>query len=287
MANDIISKKTRYEFREYMTSWVLRTIESEFDAADIERDDSHKPHESGQRRCLIEQYYKSLDFTSWADSRKLLKVYESVLVRLDEEVISISLMGVDPNQWAVKTRAALVKWLERDGFYVEDGRILRRGATAGLPAMEKAAGAFDVPELQRQIMRLQSAIEDDPGLAVGTAKELVETTCKTVLHARGVKFSDTADVGELVKATRAALELLPHDIPQAAKGADVIRRLLSNLGAVGQSLAELRNLYGTGHGRHGQSKGLTSRHARLAVGSATTLATFLLETHEARSTSKP
>lgn len=39
-------------------------------------------------------------------------------------------------------------------------------------------------------------IEDDPSLAIGTAKELVETTCKTILHARKVAFSESADIGE-------------------------------------------------------------------------------------------
>ena len=68
----------------------------------------------------------------------------------------------------------------------------------------------------------------------------------------------------------------------AAKGTETIQRLLSNLGAVAQGLSELRNLYGTGHGKHGKAKGLFARHARLAVGAAATLATFLLETHEDR-----
>jgi hypothetical protein len=35
MAGEIISKKTRYEFREFFVGWVLREIEMEFDAADI------------------------------------------------------------------------------------------------------------------------------------------------------------------------------------------------------------------------------------------------------------
>lgn len=58
---------------------------------------------------------------------------------------------------------------------------------------------------------------------------------------------------------------------------------MSNLGTIAQGLGELRNLYGTGHGRTGATRGLKPRHARLAVGSAATLATFLLETHEERS----
>lgn len=46
-----------------------------------------------------------------------------------------------------------------------------------------------------------------------------------------------------------------------------------------QGIAELRNLYGTGHGRDGKAVGLQPRYARLAAGCAGVLATFLFETH--------
>ena len=74
---------------------------------------------------------------------------------------------------------------------------------------------------------------------------------------------------------------MPEAVPNTARGVDVIKRLLSNLSTVGHGLAELRGLYGTGHGQHGSASGLTARHARLAVGAASTLAVFLFETHEA------
>lgn len=74
---------------------------------------------------------------------------------------------------------------------------------------------------------------------------------------------------------------MPEGIPDAARGADVIKRLLRNLSTVGHGLAELRGLDGTGHGQHGSASGLTARHARLAVGAASTLAVFLFETHGA------
>lgn len=45
-------------------------------------------------------------------------------------------------------------------------------------------------------------------------------------------------------------------------------------------VAELRNLYGTGHGKDKKRTGLNERHARLTVGAGVTLLTFLLETFE-------
>jgi hypothetical protein len=136
--------------------------------------------------------------------------------------------------------------------------------------------------LHRQLERLKASVAEDPALAIGTAKELIETVCKTILEARGIPFAADADIGGLVKETRKVLDLVPENVPAAAKGAETIRRLLSNLGAVAQGLGELRNLYGTGHGRQGKARGLTARHAQLAVGCSATLVTFLLQTHEER-----
>jgi hypothetical protein len=151
-----------------------------------------------------------------------------------------------------------------------------------LDHISDAVRPFDLPELHRQIQRMQSAVEDDPALAIGTAKELVESVCKTILEQRQIGFPEDADIGQLVKETRKALGLIPESIPNSAKGAESIRRLLSNLGNVAQGLGELRNLYGTGHGKGGAVKGLSPRHARLAVGTAATLSTFLFETHTER-----
>lgn len=66
---------------------------------------------------------------------------------------------------------------------------------------------------------------------------------------------------------------------EGVKGAGTIQVLLNNLGAVAKGVAELRGLYGTGHGRDGRFRGVQPRHARLTVGSAVTLATFLIETY--------
>ncbi len=63
------------------------------------------------------------------------------------------------------------------------------------------------------------------------------------------------------------------------KAAETIKRLLSNLATITQGVSELRNRYGTGHGKAAGSKVLGPRHAKLAVGAASTLAVFLVETH--------
>ena len=141
---------------------------------------------------------------------------------------------------------------------------------------------FDAKYLAGQIKRMESSVQKDPELAIGMAKELIETTCKTILDKRGVPTSKNPDIQELTKLTLKALKLVPDGIRDEARGRNTIKKILQNLGTIGIGLAELRGLYGTGHGKDGNFKGLSVRHARLATGAAATLATFLFETHEER-----
>ena len=157
-------------------------------------------------------------------------------------------------------------------------RLLSDGPN--LAPLKAEANVLNASHLAEQIRRLESSIEADPSLAIGTAKELIETCCKTILAERGKPVVTTPDVSTLTKATLKELKLVPEGIPDAARGADVIKRLLSNLGTIGNGLAELRGLYGTGHGKHGSAAGLSARHARLAVGAAATLTTLLNATHK-------
>ncbi|MYK35769.1 MAG: abortive infection family protein, partial [Chloroflexi bacterium] len=129
-----------------------------------------------------------------------------------------------------------------------------------------------------QLSRIEGAVSSDPELAIGSAKELIETCCKTILDERGIAIRENTDMSELVKATLKELKLTRDDIPDSRQGAETIRRIVSNLGSIASSVNDLRNWYGTGHGRTG-NRTLSPRHAQLVVGSASTLVQFLFDTH--------
>lgn len=176
----------------------------------------------------------------------------------------------------------LVEKTRMSGRPIYVGRFIGLVGTPGLAAAKETLGGADPGYVAQQINRMEAAVANDPSLAIGTAKELVESCCKTILATRGVSFSKNADIPELVKLTAKELDLTPADIPDQAKASDTIKRLLSNLASITQGVAELRNHYGTGHGKAAGAKGLQARHAKLAVGAASTLAVFLAETHDAR-----
>lgn len=271
--SDLVSGGTRLAFREYFVGTTLATIGDAFEAAKIDWDPSFDPPVSGQRRTLVEQYYHTLDFTNWLDVKRLLSVYEGVLDQLE-----VSIETYDTDHLKLEF-AKLIRCLQRDGFTWQGGRLIPPADMVTAVNVHDAVIALNEPELTRQIARLRDSVDKDPALAVGTAKEMIETTCKAILERRDIVVDGSWDVAELLKRTRKVLKLLPDNIPDGAKGSETIKRLLSNLGQVGIGLAEMRNLYGTGHGRTG-SGGLSPRHARLAVGSAVTLVQFLFETDE-------
>lgn len=174
----------------------------------------------------------------------------------------------------------LIYYIQKDGFQWINGRLFDGVGIPSLADIKDTAVVFDANHMADQIRRMELSVNSDPSLAIGTAKELIETCCKTILADRGKTIAGSPDISVLTKQTLKELKLVPEGVPDTARGSDVIKRLLSNLGAIGNGLAELRGLYGTGHGQHGKTAGLSPRHAKLAVGAAATLTTFLFETHK-------
>lgn len=277
---EFISKKTRIEFREFLVGWTLREIEIEFSAAGLEPDLSYDPQLSGQRREYVEQYYHAVDFTNSSHVERILNVYEAILTHCETHLAN---PGTYSDSAALKRQYdKLLSCLRRDGYELENGRLRARGNSALLRHLSTTAATLDGDYLVVQVNRLGEAVEQDSDLAIGQAKELVETCCRTILAASGESDYDRLDLVPLVKKTMKRLQLLPEDIPENVRGTKTIKAVLGNLAMISQGMAELRNLYGTGHGKHAGHKRLPIRHARLAVGAATTLTSFLFETHSER-----
>jgi hypothetical protein len=194
---------------------------------------------------------------------------------------------------AIRLVAQYNDQLRQDGWeLVEEERIAgrprfvaRKAGLAGGRSVSRArtvADALDAGWMQKEIERLELAVESDPALAIGTAKELVETCCKSILTRQKIEFTKSATLPDLTKLLTKELRLVPEGISDEAKGVETIRLLLRNLTTITQYLSELRSLYGSGHGRDGRHRGLEPRHARLAVGAAVAFIDFVSETYHTR-----
>lgn len=159
-----------------------------------------------------------------------------------------------------------------------------RQRLVGKESIEKKSGELknilDADYVTQQITLMETSIENAPHMAIGIAKELIETCCKSIFEERNELYDKNWDLTKLMKETTKLLKLTPEDIPNESRAASSIKQILGSLCSVVQGIGEIRNEYGSGHGKNGKFKGLQPRHAKLAVGSASTLAIYLLETHQ-------
>lgn len=184
----------------------------------------------------------------------------------------------------------LNRLLARDGYHlVETMRISEKPVYsaktigfADVPALNNAKDCLlkiDESYLSQQITRMESSFDSDHDLAIGTSKELIETICKTIASEHGVDIEVNTKLSRLVKEVVGLLNLTPEGVRHEKKASDTIRMILGSLSSIIQGMGELRNEYGTGHGKLARTRGLSPRHARLVVGAASTLAVFMWETH--------
>jgi hypothetical protein len=160
------------------------------------------------------------------------------------------------------------------------GRLKITGKDSIQKSGNEIKNILNAEYVSQQINLMESSIEVAPHISIGLAKELIETCCKSIFDERNEHCNKDWDLGKLMKETTKLLKLTPSDIPNEIKAASSIKQILGSLSSVVQGITEVRNEYGSGHVKDGKFKGLQPRHAKLAVGAASTLAIYLLETHE-------
>ena len=82
------------------------------------------------------------------------------------------------------------------------------------------------------------------------------------------------------------LGISSENVNEGTTEGKTVRAILGNLQGIAGNIAELRNPFGSGHGKSASYKGLTVRHAKLAVGSSITLVNYLWDTYEWKQKSK-
>lgn len=162
--------------------------------------------------------------------------------------------------------------------YGEGGRIV--GATVRSPAknLNQYLRDRDWEPVHREFDRALENVDRDPPSAVTAACAIVESLCKLIIDEEGLKVPTKQTVKPLWGVVQKHLGLNPSQVAD-----DDITRILAGLSSVVDGIGALRTHAGSAHGGGRKVYRLEGRHARLAIHSAHTLATFLLETWDRRS----
>ncbi|MFA5835156.1 MAG: abortive infection family protein [Bacteroidota bacterium] len=130
-----------------------------------------------------------------------------------------------------------------------------------------------------KINTMNDAIHKDTDLAIGTAKELLETTCKSILRQKGIAIDPYWTLPQLLKTTTLTLDFTPKEAADPEKAEKAIKQILGGISSIVHGVTELRNGYGTGHGKDADFKGLEIKYAKLLVGVVSEIVILYLSTN--------
>ena len=143
--------------------------------------------------------------------------------------------------------------------------------------LSAASDALGIGDVDVHAARIRRGLHDDPALAIGSAKELLETVLKAILGLKGNGPETNLDLPKLVKRVNEKLGLDAAGVRGEDPGAAQRRQFFGSLSMIVTSTSELRNAgFGTGHGGVDRPE-LDLPTARLVVSSAVALATFYVE----------
>lgn len=270
MTRPLISPQLRGAIRDQMSATRLRDIHNMWQDEGFQQPTGHVERVGGERVTLFQQYLNQVNWDDPSEARRAVAVFEQALTPL----FNLGERDYMPDRDKIVTR--LQRLFVADGYTLDnEGRIMPR-SSAPQPNL---ADLRDGRTIREHLDRISNALAtEDAALAIGSAKELIESTAKVVLAETGTRYEDGYDLPKLATLAEEALGIHPQNTAPGPDGSKTVRKTLGAAHTIAQSVAELRNNYGTGHGRSTTPAGLGTRHARLAVNAAQLWCQFLLDT---------
>ena len=185
----LITRTTGGIFRDLMTDSTVGTISAAFQDEGFAPNPGGTYQDTSVRRETTQAYLEAVDWTDPAQVSRLLRAAERLL-----------------HGWEPQYLSKFWQSLRRDGYNVEEatGQISTLGPALAIDSLAKIT---DPSAIREQMDRIRRAANDDPALAIGTAKELIESTAKVVLLELGHHVDEKADLPELARAAQLALGL--------------------------------------------------------------------------------
>lgn len=179
---------------------------------------------------------------------------------------------------ATKDIARIKKILENNNLmYMQGGRITE-GLSTPTQTLSDIIRGRDLQSIEIEFDRALENVTKDPGEAVLAASNILESLCQTYIEDEVPdlmpKKKDIQGVWAVVK-DQLGLE------PRSLEDND-LKAILGGLSAIVTGIGSLRTHASASHGKGRTRYNLEPRHARLAIHSAHTLVSFIIETWDKR-----
>lgn len=191
--------------------------------------------------------------------------------------------GTEP-EWSVKKRETVRKieaCLARYGLQYRIGGYVTDGGLAPSKTLRELIHGRDIPAIHREFERALESVEAKPRDAVSAAANILESVFKVYIEDNNLTMPDKQDLQPVFKVVRQDLGLDPSSVEDQD-----LQRIISGLFSVVDGIGALRTHASSAHSEGRKGYKLEPRHARLAVNSAHTAVTFILETWDKRAAVK-
>ncbi|MCX4650220.1 MULTISPECIES: serine/threonine protein kinase [unclassified Streptomyces] len=143
-ARPLVSRATRNAVRRLMSTLYVAAIAEYWENENFARSETFTPREGGVRKQTYDAYEASVDWTDEGHARRALRVFESLLRRLDRDIRNFGADGLDPTELDELREA-----LERDGYLLDGELRVRPAPVTGDPGRLAA-----VPDDARNITQV-------------------------------------------------------------------------------------------------------------------------------------
>lgn len=209
----------------------------------------------------------------------------SVLGKIIEEDMENPDVERDYNTFFVPQNTTIPLFVEKlntmfdkYGISYSTGGILRKiGTTGASKTLGELIRGRDFQAIDLEFDRALENANTDPREACSAACNVLESLFKIVIHDEELAKPAKQDLKNLWKSVAEYLNFDPKKIED-----DDLRKILSGMNSVVDGIGALRTHASAAHGAGKQIYKLEPRHARLAIHSAHTLATFVLESWDKR-----
>lgn len=142
------------------------------------------------------------------------------------------------------------------------------------PSMSIIYETFDSKFIRQQLDIMNKAVNNNTALAIGKAKELLETCYKYISNKKNIILTKEDNLMQMDKKIR---KILKFEITAENKDIPGIAILCSGLSNIVHGISELRNSFGDGHGKDAELfNPLSPSYAKLIVYTVVNYVNFLI-----------
>ena len=176
-----------------------------------------------------------------------------------------------------EAKKSLRQALAKFGRACIGGRLVENEADPTVESLDDRLRTDGMKTVREELGRAMENVDADPAASLTAASSLLEALFKTIIDEQRLRMPNDKSISSLWGTVQKNLNLSADGIQD-----DGLKQMLGGLTSIVRGVGTIRTHAGSAHGRSDSDGKPEGRHARLAIGSATALALFVIEHYAER-----